>query len=411
MSFNFEVKNTIASLRQSTLKLGNVEIETPNYIMTHIETRRLTTGYNLVGSREPNPKLNELISDHIPDRLTAQRIFENSDEIEKLCNKLDNLTKSDRMNFVQFRLKTGNEISKYELCQIVRLQSDMNKFSIITIPDPTCSYNNSWIDSMEAALYEAKVSQEVGTSELFMPTVSLAQPLLDVEKKISWLIDKQVPSIGLRAHGPHFPETLHKSTNLITQSDNPIWIHLFDLSKKYKNVSQLHLAPLTSVDTISLKKKHGYSSSKKNIMDGLLPTPENISLEPTAREIEEQKVRKIKRSQRFLFEQLALGYISINERTKWIGHELSCTCPICKKTKDIDTFRIYLSTHDRSALLQVHEYTGFNQEMLAIRKNIRDNDISEYFRQKILVKRHRRKLSKRYPELERFINPPLDSYF
>lgn len=406
MSFNFENKSAIRTLRHSKLKIGNQTIETPHHIENHLEQNRLAKGFKLIEETKPKLLFNEIINDNLSERNLIDGIISDDDKTINICENIHKYIQKNQENFVHFRLSQKTELSRYELSKLVQMQVDIGLLSIITIPDPTNSFNTNWEEGMKIAIREAKVGMETGRAKTIMPTISLEQPIELVEKKVNWLLNNNMPIICFRAHGK-FPAKLHSATNLIVTQNENIWIHLFDLSKQFLYVSQLHLVPLVGVDTVSLRKPRGFGSKASSKETGKFPTPEGVPLEVTPSE----KEVKTRAKDKYLFERDALGYMSESERTKQYGHELSCDCPICNRTKDIDSFRELISRYDRKALLQIHEHVSFEQEMSLLKDSIRENEIYNYFGQKLFIRQKRKDLSKRYPELNLHVDKPLNSYF
>ena len=282
---------------------------------------------------------------------------------------------------------------------LIRIQVNSEKLSVITIPDPILrDTGRLWSEGLNKAFDLASDACEMGISYGVMPTVSLDQPIAYVEKKINWLLGKNIQSISLRATGQFSPR-LRKATEILNRIEEPIWIHLYDIKKKYLEVSQVHLAPLTSIDTITPKKFHAATiyhimkSAKIDKKSSDFATPVGVPLEA--------KMKPKKKIKRDLFEGRALGYLSEKERIKSFGHELLCNCALCQKTKSIDELEKFLSKLERKALLQIHETVSFSDELDQIRKAIHDNELVNYYKNKKLVIENRKELSKKFPSLER----------
>lgn len=396
MSFNIDIKASIDNLRVSKIKLGRTEIQTPYCGFTHTELEKFKDGADFLKSQIPRKQIHEVIIDFGSDETFNNRLNNEKKKIH-ILRRMKYLSKDDQENICHFRLSPGIRISALQLCNIVAMQTHSKGFSVITLPDPIREMSNNWIGSMDIALSEANDAIETGYGFTIMPTISLEQPNKIVEAKIEWLLEHGISAIGLRAHGTYFPQRLYKAINLLNQNEEPIWIHLYDLNKKFLNVSQVHLAPLAGVDTICTKKRYSYVEKPRKDDKGDFPTPEKVRIELTEKEME----RKKRVSQQDLFESKALGFFSEEERPMKLGHELYCNCPLCQKTRGWDDFVNFLEQYDRKSLLQVHEYHGFSSELQMIQKSITENDLSSYYYTKSLIIEQRDKILERYPTFER----------
>lgn len=388
--FNFNINEKSDQSRTGTLKLGLTEFKTPCYGLIHTDTKRLISGSNLLETDLPEFNFNEVVIDHKNDIISSR---------ERYKSRIINNSKSGVPNICQFRSSKDIILSKDDLQEIVKIQSESEKISVLTIPDPYVNnFDNSWEKSMNSALDLANESYESGIIYTIMPTISLNQKTKLIEKKIQWLTKKDVEAIGLRATGQFSPRLL-SATNLIKNKKQSIWIHVFDIKKKYLDLSQVHLLPLLNIDTITTKKGYprtGYQRTLAYIQDDRssdFPTPLGIPLQP------EQPIIKKRGEYRDIFEGKALGFLTRNERIKTIGHELTCKCPICLKTRSIEELEGLLSRMDRKSLIQIHETVSYNSEFDKIKKAIHDNDLLKYYNNKILVKRNKDQISIKFPNL------------
>lgn len=388
--FSFNIKEKSDQSRTGILKLGLKDFKTPFYGLIHTDTKRLIHGSNLIKTDLPPINFNEIVIDHKGDIKKTSQIF---------SSRINNNYKSGVPNICQFRSSKNTYISKDELQEIVRIQSDSEKLSVITLPDPQINnFDNSWEKSMDYALKLATESYETGLTFATMPTISLDQRIELIEKKIQWLIKKDVKAVGLRATGQFSPRLL-KATSIIKEKKESIWIHLFDIKKKYLELSQVHLVPLLTVDTITTKKGYprtGYQRTLKYVQDehsSDFPIPLGIPLEP------DEPILKKKEEYRDVFEGKALGFLTKNERIQELGHELTCNCPICSKTRSIEELEGLLSRMDRKSLIQIHETVSYNDEFDKIKKAIHDNDLLKYYNKKILFKKNKNQISKKFPNI------------
>lgn len=213
------------------------------------------------------------------------------------------------------------------------------------------------------------------------------------------MLTHNIQSICLRATGQFSPR-LRKAAEILKQNEEPIWTHLYDLKKKYLEVSQIHLAPLANIDTITAKKD--YSASMLHISKNVeaddkssdFPTPIGVPLGVKTKGPKKKVIRD-------LFEGKALGYLTEKERIKSYGHNLTCNCVICQRTKSIEELEKFLSGLDRKALLQIHETVSFSDELGQISKAIHDNELVNYYKNKKLVLENQKELMKKFPYIER----------
>ena len=390
--FNISITDICDYSRSSSLQLGRNKLKTPCYGLIHTDMKRLNHGSNLIGVKPPKVAFHEIVIDHDINIEKNIEIFE---------NRINNNYKSDLPNLCQFRASSDITLSKEKLRYIIEIQMRTEKLSVITIPDPIIKDSSIlWEKTMNDALNIANEAYETGLTYVIMPTISLDQPIKHVEKKIKWLMKKKIKSLGLRATGQFSPR-LHKATEIINKYEELIWIHLFDIKKKYLEVSQVHLASLVTVDTISPKKKYSrtkYHASSRREFDQSssdFPTPIGIPLEP------EIPIAIMKEEHRDLFEARALGFLTQEEIIKSFGHELTCRCPICQKTRSIEELEVLLSRMDRASLLQVHETVSYSEEFNNIKDAIHQNDLLSYYNNKSLIKENKKKIAEKFPNLKK----------
>lgn len=390
--FDISIKDKCDDSRTCKLKIGLRRFNTPSYGLIHTDMKKLIRGSNLLGNPSPSVNFHEIVIDLIDNDINKYK-----DTYKK---RIERNYKSDLINICQFRFSSDISLSSSQLEELVKIQINSEKLSVITIPDAILrEAGNPWSDAIDTSLELAKEAYETGISYVVMPTVSLEQPIEYVEKKINWLLAKDIQSICLRATGQFSPR-LRKAAEILKQNEEPIWTHLYDLKKKYLEVSQVHLAPLANIDTITAKKYHPATmfhiakSGKVYEKSSDFPTPVGVPLVVKTKGTKKKVVRDV-------FEGKALGYLTDKERIKSYGHELTCNCAICQKTKYIDELEKFLSGLDRKALLQIHETVSFSDELGQISKAIHDNELVNYYKNKKLVIENRTELTKKFPYLGR----------
>ncbi|MCG3256407.1 MAG: hypothetical protein KAU62_09990 [Candidatus Heimdallarchaeota archaeon] len=392
MSYNFEIEGDIDDFRIANIRLGRANFQTPYCGLIHTELERLEEGVKYLRTEEPTKEILEVIID-IKSQHELFEMVSNETKKEHILERMNILSKKNHENICHFRLKPGISLSALQLCQIVAMQVHTNAFSVISLPDPLREISDKWKSIMKLGMLEAKDSIETGRGYVLMPTISLEQPNKYIESKVEWLLEQGIEAISFRAHGSNFPVRLNNATSVIKQSEEQIWIHLYDLKKKYLDLSQVHLVPLSSVDTVCVKKGHGYFDQPLEEDKGDFAVPEGIPLESSSK----ARKRKQAEPQRDVFESQALGFLSEQERTDRIGHEIICRCPLCYKAQGWTDFVRSLGTFDRKALLQVHEHFSFYTEMQLLRQRIVDNDVSSYYNSKLLIQDNKNVIVKRFP--------------
>lgn len=392
--FNIAIKDECDNSRSGELRVGFKRFKTPSYGLIHTDMKRLIKGSNLLNNPIPSVNFHEIVID-----LNDSDVNKYSDIFKKRIKKN---YRPDLINICQFRFKNKINLSPSQLQELIRIQVDSEKLSVITIPDPILRETGKvWSNGVKKAIEFAKDACETGIAYVFMPTISLEQPIKYVEKKINWLLDKDICSICLRATGQFSPR-LRRATEIISKKEVPIWTHLYDIKKKYLEVSQVHLAPLATIDTITPKKfhpatmYHTMKSIEKDKRSSDFATPIGVPLK-----VKKKKSKEKKEPVRDIFESKALGYLTHEERIKSYGHKLTCNCPICQKAKSIDILEGLLSSSDRKSLLQIHETVSFSYELSQMRRAIHDNELVNYYKNKQLVIDNRKKLSKKFPYLKR----------
>lgn len=394
MTFDFEIDASEGKMRSGSLRLGYTRIKTPYWAIIHTERKRLIRGINLIHQRPPSFKIHELVFDY-RNQNDIQNVLSNNNLINRIINRIRLETREDSENILQFR--TSNEIrfSSTQLRRIIQLQANSDRLSVLTIPDPIIGESGIvWEAIMDSALNFARDLVDTGNSETVMPTVSLNQPIKKIERKIYWLLNRKINALALRAVGS-FSKRLQRVTEILNQGSINIWIHLFDLSKKYLQLSQAHLVPLSGIDTVSLKKGYPRGRIPQPTVDtGDFPTPEGVPLEVD----EEIFELPIEEQPHDLFEGRALGFLNSQEQISSFGHELFCRCPLCRKANYSVTGLIeLLSQQDRKALLQVHECYAFPEELKAIQQAIINNEIRNYYESKTLINLNSEKIFNRFP--------------
>jgi len=395
MSFNFEIDTIAGKTRLGKLRLGDKEFSTPHWSIIQTERKRLIRGLNLIDYSIPPIDMLEMVFDY-KNQEDLEILLSDNLLKEKLRSKIIRESKKNSANIFQLRSSSNIRLSSDNLNELIKIQADSECLSVITIPDPIVGESGIiWESIMDSALINANNYIDTEIAHTFMPTVSLNQPKKFVKRKISWLLLKKVPAIGLRAVGA-FNARLRLATDIINKSKNNIWVHLFDLNKKYLQISQMHLSPLAGVDTISIKKGYARRRFIQNSTDrGEFPEPEGIPLDA---DIESEDIPQPPTQPKDLFEGRALGFLSESEQISNFGHELNCRCPICREAHfSADELITLLSQQDRKSLLQVHEFFAFPNELSNIQKAIHNNDIEDYYESKSLINLNRTKIFQRYP--------------
>jgi hypothetical protein len=395
--FDIEVIDRLDEVRVTRFRLGRKQFNTPYCGIIHTDMKKLIRGAGLINQRPPNVNLHEIVIDY-GNQQSINTLFQNPQKINDLKRRIIRDTRSDIENLLQFRIKKGVVLSGHQLTELIRIQAETERLSVISIPEPIVGiFDNSWKNSMQPPLDKAIEACDIGLANIYIPIISLDQPISIVNGKIHWLIQKHVPAIGFRAVGT-FARRLQRAIDILNQNEESIWVHLFDLQKKYLDISQVHLVPLLGVDTISVKKafsRGGPPQTPIDITDFL--TPEDIPLDAEEQSIETLRAPAIPRD---LFEERALGFLSESQRIESFGHELTCSCPICHRARSIEVLQEMFSQLDRKALLQVHECVGFNNELNLIQQAIHNNDLNEYYEAKTLINEKREQISDRYPHLK-----------
>jgi hypothetical protein len=393
MSYNFEILESDL-IRHSRLRIGTHTVETPYWIMNNVDRKKLIKGLNLINYSQPEIDMNEIVID-FANQTEINSSLSNPTSIHHLDQRIHSEIKSTSENLVQFRLKDDIRLNADQLTAILNTQTRANCLSTFTIPDPMVGESGiMWEMIMTPIINRAKEFVETDQTKNFMPIISLNQAQSVINRKVQWLLHKQIPSIGFRAVGK-FEKRLPLATTIINHSSNPVWIHLFDLSKKFAQLSQMHLIPLDLIDTISLKKGYRRVSPQNPAQNtGAFPTPVGIPLEV---EGEEEPLQTV---QHDLFDSRALGFFTDHEQTNF-SHNLNCHCPICSKAHfSADELVSLLSQMERKSLLQVHEAVAFPAEFEILKRSCHDNDIKNYYQSKIFINQYRDKLAERYSIFE-----------
>lgn len=385
-SFNNQINEEI---RVSKLRIERSEVQTPFWILNNVERKKLIKGLNLINNEIPTLPFNEIVKD-IGTQDEMYSYLGNPKLYSKFQDNIASECRRNTNNMLQIRRKDNIPLSSTHLNQILELQASIDPLSVLIIPDPIIGKSGlMWEMIMAPILGSAKSFVDTSNFKTFMPMISLNQPIKVIKRKVHWLISKQTPSIGLRAHGS-FNKRLIAALEIIKQRKPDTWVHLFDLSKKYYQISNLHLSPLYGVDTISLKKGYSRGFSQSRVEDtGDFPTPEGISLTVEASEEIPTYTPKD------LFESRALGFFSEDEQNDYFGHRLNCRCPICSRAHfSLEELTQLLSQTERKALLQVHENTAFPMELNKLVKATIDNQTEEYYKEKTLINQNLEKLSR-----------------
>jgi len=395
MSFEFEINEIEGKTRVGQLHLGHKEITTPHWSIIQTERKRLIRGLNLIDYSIPSIDMLEIIfdyksSDEIRDLLSNNHLKND------LKNKIQRESRKDSENIFQLRTSSDIKFKSSELNELIKIQAESECLSVITIPDPIVGESGIiWESFMDSALSNSQNYIDTGNCYISMPVISLNQPKKVVKRKIYWLIRKKVRAIGLRAVGAFAPR-LQLATDIINKSRNNIWVHLFDINKKYLQISQIHLTPLAGIDSISIKKGYARRRFPQRTTDtGVFPEPEGI---PIDADIEVEDLSEPSTLPKDIFEGRALGFLSETEQISNFGHELNCRCPICREAHySADELIALLSQQDRKSLLQVHEFFAFPNELNIIQRAIHNNNIEEYYNSKTLINLNRNKIFHRYP--------------
>jgi hypothetical protein len=394
MSFNFE--NQInEDVRISNLKLGQKNIQTPYWILNHTQRKTLIRGLNLISNSIPKIKMNEIVID-FKNQEDIDKILANQRKSDELKSKIIRNSRRESENIFQYRFKDNMKFSQNKLSKLLKIQAETEHLAVLTIPDPIIGKSGLiWEGIMTPIISEASAYIETGNVMTYMPMISLNQPIKVVKRKVQWLLMKKIEAIGFRATGS-FHKRLETAMNIIKRRNSNVWVHLFDLAKKYSQISQLHLVPLVGVDTISLKKGYSRKSFSQPSTDtGDFPTPEGISLEIDEVNIDQPQTPSQPQD---LFEGRALGFFTGNEQIKNYGHQLNCRCPICQRAHfSAEELIKLLSQQDRRALLHVHENIAFPNELNQIKIATNNNEIESYYKSKSLINLNRERISQRYP--------------
>ncbi len=398
--FSFNLESTLGISREGHLRIGTANVSTPHWVMLNTERQSLARGINLLNNTQPNIEFNEIVIDY-QNQADINAVLNNPHLTQNLESKIRNKSRNNTENIFQLRVPSDVQFSRDQLTNLIQLQVQVGRLSVITIPDPAIGHAGLFWENqiMPRALELAQEFVNTGRVNTYIPSVSLNQRQEVVERKITWLLNHHVPSIGLKAEGARAHNRLNVATEIINKSRYPVWVHLFDVPKKLlRQVSQIHLAPLAGVDTISIRKgKSRGRPPQAPLTTPDFPTPEGIPLDAGVGGPTPPAPSPIRRD---LFEGRALGFLSGNEQIHNFGNELMCRCPVCREAHfSVEELLELLSQPDRANLLKVHEYNAFPRELNDIQVAIHNNNLENYYNSKSLINLHRTRIREKYPQL------------
>ena len=399
MNFKFrEKEGELGEPRTAELELETVTLETPVNIHTHSEVKNHQKGYNILPARRKDIKIQECILD-LGSQDQVDREF-GSKYSYQLKERIKALSKPRMRNILHVRFNPKKvQLSPTQVLNLVKSQKADSQLSMITIPDPIRDFNEDWKKSLTKSIEYAKHSIETGHKAAFMPSVYLEQPKNIIKAKVEWLVEQDIHALAFRGTGKDIHLKVTMAENIIRESEKSIWLHMFDVSKKiFLEISHSHLLPLLGIDTISTRKSFSFSSETKAKDDGSggdFATPTGIPFKT-------QQTTKTtnQRLNRDIFEGEVLGFMNTDEIKHTFGDVLGCTCDLCKQMGSITNLDESLSSPNRSALVQVHETHSFLGEFRNIQQSIKDNEVTEYYKEKSMIDNNIIMLKEYYPVLK-----------
>lgn len=168
--FDINIKDKCDDSRSCKLRIGFRRFNTPSYGLIHTDMKRLIRGSNLISNPVPLVNFHEIVIDLIDNDITKYKDVYNK--------RIENNYKPDLINLCQFRFSSDIKLSPSQLEELLKIQINSEKLSVITVPDAILrEAGKPWLDALIPSLELAKEACETGISYVSMPTVSLEQPI------------------------------------------------------------------------------------------------------------------------------------------------------------------------------------------------------------------------------------------
>jgi hypothetical protein len=388
------------------LDIGNKRMIGPIRSLPHNDFFHYKGGHELLGNKAPSLPFMELVRDfdkpHIAD--LDKSLVKNTEYDRALANRA-----KDAPVFSVPRVHPQIRISRSNLVKIVEYQANIERASVISVPDPGRRwYDNLWERTMEAGMVAAYILRPSREFEVVMPIISLDQPIEYVEKKVNWLIEKEINAIGFRVasnYGPRLIKAVDILRNHREEEIRDIWIHLTNLSKQMKNLSQPHLSVLARVDTISTYKfnpkiarilaARGKEPDKTDALWDVPNEPSKVSVNKSLAKPTNKKKRRPPKGD-FLDRDL-LAYLTDSQHISSINHGKECQCRLHQNCcKDENMLKHYIGSDNRTKIIQVHDMHASNREFEAIQRAITESTLLDYFKGKSRVILEKSEVKKRF---------------
>ncbi len=397
MTFDFNIEHDNNGARMGKIKIGSSIIKTPKMGLNHIERQNLRKGEGIIRtSRSQEFDLYEIVSDlQVDDNTRTDRIA-----FQKLIESLKRKSRKNIPTITQFRLK-NKSFPQRILRFLINAQIEADCSEIITIPDPILkTFDQTWKNYLDDAIN--RIRNHIGTGKLvnLMPILPLRQGKRVLLQKVNWLLSKNIETIGFRMVGSG-KKYLNEIIENINSQEDDIWIHLTDVSKSWKRISEAHINTLYGADTMIKRKAHKNTAIFLSLRQtsvtsrGLMATPVGITIPTTQTQATIHPIIENKN----IFESKYLGYINPNDIITDFGPRLICSCPVCRNAISVDKLKRQLIASYGRGILEVHNYYNANQEFENIRTSIDNDDVKNYFIQKRFIQNNLNTIQVRFPKM------------
>lgn len=399
------LKHSSARGRVTEIRLGDIRFSTPTRAINHVELRdfRRLPKYNSC------KRVSDLV---VPPCEVQETVLDlHPDTLSRVAN--DNGYFNTKRSFIRTNSAKGNgriklcipqlrgqqkPITPKEIDMLTLLQADAGRLDMIAVPDP--NRQQFYSKPLKKAINQARnLLDGIGKDATnILPVLDLKTEPTALKRRISYLLDAGHEAIAFR-YRPNIPSAYAVSDVL---ADEDIWIHLSGIHKTHgnriPNVSQLHLMPFFSFDTLSsYKYPQGARSRKKQKQDpfpkvkgGPDPAKGPKSHKQLVAEMEAQRRQKMNKVTRF--DSRALGYLTWKSHIELLGHGLNCDCFLCAE-KSIDTFFQNYALKDgrfsKSKFrvhTRIHELFASHSEFKNAQHEITADAFTDYLQRKPLVK-------------------------
>jgi hypothetical protein len=394
-------------LSRAKLLINNRSFETPIRSLNHSDAEKYYSGYKILQSNANSLPFEELVRDFdqkdfksIED-LMNKNIDINDVQIIKSDKQLINKINKRSPTIITPRINENIMLNNKTVKFLLDYQLEISNNSVITLPDP----GTKWFDVRWKKLVDYSfeiINDRIDSFDVdnFMPIIYLSQPYEFIEKKIDYLMKKDIRSIGFKSGS--YQSKLKKAVDFIEEmkGESPMWIHLTNVTQRMKNVSHSHLTALGKVHTISLYKFHPKVAQILSIKNKERPKTDalfHVVPEPTNEQIMRRKnKRKPKPPNGDLLEQSTLGYMTDSQHLNNFDTSVECKCKLHESFPSIDDFKYILESANRKEVLSVHDSYASTNEFIKLKKSIIDDESISYFRSKEFVMKEKKEIKKRF---------------